>query len=165
MNWIALLVTLIINLFIIYFLKISIHSCLKNILKLLPFILFVIAINLISMDINNSMMVGVKLILVCNSTYIYSQITTITEFSKTISELLVIFKFNKIKNKDIELLLNIAISMMPLIKKEIKQLIESCKEKNMLFNIKNSKYIFSKLFTSILIRTDNINNALKEKGY
>lgn len=165
MNWMILFLVTFFNIIIMYLLKINIFLSIKNIFQVFPFILFVILINLISMNITSSLIIGFKLILVCNSTYIYSKTTSINKFAKTVSSLFKFFKFINIDNKDIELLLSISITMLPSIQSEMKQLIEACKEKDISFSAKNSKYIFSKLLTSILVKTESITYALKEKGY
>ena len=55
--------------------------------------------------------------------------------------------------------------MIPVIKKELKEMKEACKAKNIKLNIKNTKIILSKLLISLFRRTNELDEALIEKGY
>lgn len=58
----------------------------------------------------------------------------------------------------------ISLSMVPILKKEIKEIIDICKNKNIDINVRNIKIILSKIFLSIIIRVNQIDEALIEKG-
>lgn len=59
----------------------------------------------------------------------------------------------------------ISLSMIPIFKKELIEVKEACKAKNIKFNIKNTKNILLKLFLNLLIRVNQIEEALIAKGY
>lgn len=113
----------------------------------------------------NSFYVGLKLLIVCNATVIYSYSTSISEVSKIIKNLCTPLKIFKINPKDIELLVSISLSMLPILRKELNEVKDACKAKNISFNVKNSKYILSKLLLSIIRKTNYIEEALISKGY
>lgn len=54
--------------------------------------------------------------------------------------------------------------MIPVIKRELKEMKEACKAKNIKLNIKNMKIILSKLFISLFKRVNELDEALLEKG-
>ena len=67
----------VINLMIIFFSKINIKHILNSTLNILPFVIFTFIINLILDDFENSIWIGIKLLIVCNITIIYSNTTDI----------------------------------------------------------------------------------------
>ena len=54
--------------------------------------------------------------------------------------------------------------MIPVIKRELKEMKEACNAKNIKLNIKNTKIILSKLLISLFKRVNEIDEALLEKG-
>ena len=55
--------------------------------------------------------------------------------------------------------------MIPVLKKEYREVKEACKAKNINFNIKNMKIILSKILLSTIKRINEIDESLVEKGY
>ena len=62
-------------------------------------------------------------------------------------------------------MVSIALSMIPVLKKEYREVKEACKAKNINFNIKNMKIILSKILLSTIKRINEIDESLVEKGY
>ena len=54
--------------------------------------------------------------------------------------------------------------MIPVIKRELKEMKEACKAKNINLDIKNMKIILSKLLISLFRRANELDEALLEKG-
>lgn len=77
----VLILPLLLNLIIIFALKIELRKIIKGMLKVLPFVIFTFLINCILDEYIKAMYIGIKLLIVCNITYIYSNITTITRNS------------------------------------------------------------------------------------
>lgn len=69
---------LLINTLIIILLKINIKSIVDSILKVIPFVLFTFIINCFMDNVQNAFWIGLKLIIVCYITVIYSKTTTVT---------------------------------------------------------------------------------------
>lgn len=74
-------------------------------------------------------------------------------------------KIFKIDIKEIGLLVSISLSILPILKKEIYEVRDACKAKNIPFNIKNSKYILSKYFISLLRKVNEMEESLISRGY
>lgn len=74
-------------------------------------------------------------------------------------------KIFKINPEEIGLLVSISLSMLPILKKELYEVKDACKAKNISFNLKNSKYILSKYFISLLKKVNQIEESLASKGY
>ena len=74
-------------------------------------------------------------------------------------------KLIKVNPDDIELLVCISLSMLPILKSEYLQLKDACDAKGMDMNVKNMKPIFTKWMISIMKRVNEIEESVIEKGY
>lgn len=59
----------------------------------------------------------------------------------------------------------ISLSMISILTRELHEVKDACKAKNMDMNVKNTKNILSKIFLSLIRRVNQIEEALIEKGY
>ncbi len=71
----------------------------------------------------------------------------------------------KINVKEIGLLVSISLSILPILKKEVYEVKDACRAKNISFNIKNSKYILSKYFITLLRKVNEMEESLISRGY
>ena len=71
----------------------------------------------------------------------------------------------KINTDDIKILVCISLSMIPILKKDLYEIKEACKAKNINFTIQNIKYILLKFCVSIMKRVNELEEALIAKGY
>lgn len=168
-NYIAIASIAIFNLLLMIIIKINIRSSINNIVKLLPFILFTVVVNILFADLQFAILIGVRLILVCNLSYIFSKTITYTEFGEVIEKLMYPFKIFGINPKEIGFVITIALSFMPIMKSEFGQIRNVLKVKGIRptkFNIlKNLSLIFKPFFISILQRLNEVEMSLKAKGW
>lgn len=164
-NSFFLLCPLSINIVLWIVTKSSIKKTVRNLLKIFPFALLTFVINCWLDSYINALWMAAKLLLVCNITFIYSQTTTIAQVAKTVKKLCTPLKLFKINPEIIEVLVAIALSTLPIMKREYLELREACKAKNIPINLKNSKIVLSRLLISYLKRVNEIDEALIEKGY
>lgn len=73
---------IIINLFLMILIRKHFKYVINNTFKILPFIIFTFIINCLIDNIINALWIGIKLIIVCNATIIYSSTTNVTRNSK-----------------------------------------------------------------------------------
>lgn len=59
----------------------------------------------------------------------------------------------------------ISLSVIPILKKDLYELKEACKSKNITFNVKNMKIILARYFLSLISRVNEIEESLIAKGY
>ena len=85
--------------------------------------------------------------------------------AKTIKLLCSPLKIFNINTEEIEVLVCICLSMIPILKREYLDVKDACRAKNINMNIKNVKIILSKLLMSFIKRVNEIDEALVEKGY
>lgn len=168
-NYILLTLILFINISLMIISKININKAIKNLIKLMPFILFTVVINIIFVDLEFAILIGVRLILVCNISYIFSKTISYTEFGEVIEKLLFPLKIFKVNPKEIGIIITIALSFMPILKDELLQIKNSLKAKGMNMTninlIKNANLIFKPFFVSVLQRINEVEMSLRAKGY
>lgn len=168
-NYIILASIAVLNVILMIIIKINMKSAINNLVKLLPFILFTAVVNILFADLQFATLIGVRLILVCNVSYIFSKTITYTEFGEVIEKLMYPFKVFGINPKEIGLVITIALSFMPIMKSEFGQIRNVLKVKGIRptnFNIlKNLSLIFKPFFISILQRLNEVEMSLKAKGW
>lgn len=160
-----ILIFILINFLIIIFKKLKLKKVIIKSIHILPFIIFTFIINCILDDYVNAFFIGIKLLLVCNTTIIYSEITTISNIAQAIQYLCFPLNFFKINTEDIRIMVYISLAMLPILKKELYELKEACIAKNIRFNIRNMKIILGKFFLSLIFRVNKVEEALIAKGY
>lgn len=161
----VILFFIIINLFLMLAKFKNINKIIYNTSKILPFVLFTFIINIFLDSFLYAFWTSMKLLIVCNATFIYSSTVSILEIADTIKLLCTPLKLLKINTEDIKILVCISLAIIPIIQKELLEIKEACKAKNMKFNINNMKFILSKAFLSLIKRVNNIEEALIAKGY
>lgn len=168
-NNIALIGALIINIILILIYKISLKKLLNNLSKISIFVLITALINVFVVDINYAIIIGIKLILVCSITYIFSTTLSYMEFATVIETLAYPLKLIGLNPKDIGLLITIALSFIPILKEELSRIKYVLLVKGFKINtiniLKNTNIIFKPLFVSIMERINEIEYSLKSKGY
>ena len=157
------------NIILMLILKINLKNAMNNLIKLLPFILFTVVINMIFADLEFSILIGVRLILVCNLSYIFSKTISYIEFAEVIEKIVYPLKIFSINPKEIGLVVTIALSFVPIMKNEFSQIRNVLKVKGIKptnFNLlKNLGLVFKPFFISVLQRLNEIEMSLKAKGY
>ena len=133
--------------------------------KIFPFIIFTFLINCILDSFLNAVWVSIKLVIVCNITFIYSSTIKIIEFAEVIQFLCMPLKIFKVNTDEIKIMVCISLSMIPILKKELLEIKDACIAKNITFNIRNSKYILGVFFLNIMKRVNQIEETLIAKGY
>lgn len=168
-NYIALSIIAILNIMLMILFKVPKLKALKNIYFLSFFIIFTAIINFLVSDINTAILIAVRLILVCNFTYTFRTIFSPMELAKAIEILLFPLKIFGINPKDISLIINIALTFIPILSNEFTQIKYALKSRGIemsgINKIKSIKYMMKPLLYGILRRTNEVEYALKSKGY
>lgn len=159
----------VINTILILTFKINLKKVIIFLIKLLPFIIFTAAINVVVGDINLGILIGLRLILVCNITYIYAERQTAGKLQIAIEKILIPLKVFKINPRDISIMISISIAFIPIIKKEIENLKYSLISKGFQINLKNiitrPNCILMPLIVGIIKKTAEIEQSMMSKGY
>lgn len=157
------------NILLMTFAKVNIKKAIVNLFKLLPFILITSLINFLVVDLKSAILITVRLIIVCNISYIFSKTITYLEFANVIEKIFYPLRIFKIDPKDVGLIVTVALSFMPIMKDELLQMKNNLKVKGIRLTkinlIKNMGLIFKPFFVSVLQRINEIEMSLKAKGY
>ncbi len=168
-NYIVLGIITIINAILIVILKLNFKDVIKKLLKLFVFIGFTIIINIIVESIDYAILIAIKLLLICNITYIFSKTITYMEFAEVIEKIFYPLKIFKIDSKNVGLIICISIAFIPILQKELEELKNALKIKGFKINLinilKNINIISKPFFISILRKVNELENSLAIKGY
>lgn len=168
-NYYLLMAIVCVNMGIIILRKISLKGALKNIAGIGIFILFTVVINLFLMGIQDAILVGIRLAIVCNGTYIFTKLLSTLEIAEAIQNLLLPLNLLKINTQNIGIIISIAMAFIPILTKELNNITYSLKAKG--FNtkmsniIRNSNLIMKPLFIAILKKVNEVEYALKAKAF
>ncbi len=148
---------------------ISIKEATKTLIHLMPFILFTVLIDVFVMEFVEAIQIGIRLILVCHMTYLFSKTTTTMQIAKAVKNLLYPLKWFGINIDNIGIMVSLAITFIPIIKQEIEFIRYSLIAKGFDMRVKNQikhiNYIMAPLFYSLLRKVKELEEALKAKGY
>lgn len=168
-NYLVLAIIAILNIILMILFKVPKLKALKNIYYLSFFIMFTAVINFLVDNINSALLIAVRLILVCNFTYTFKTIFSPMELAKAIETLCFPLKIFGINPKDISLIINIALTFIPILSNEFMQIKYALKSRGVAMSginkVKSIKYMMKPLLYGILRRTNEVEYALKAKGY
>lgn len=119
-NYYILEAYLIINTLLMLILKVKIKNATRNLWNLLPFIIFTSVINIWLADIKYAVLIAIKLLIVCNTTYIFTRVLNSTELANAVEKLFYPLRILKINPKDISLIICICIAFIPILSRELR---------------------------------------------
>ena len=158
-------IAFIINIVLLIACRLSIKKVLLNILNLMPFIVFTAILNLLFSNTTEMFLIALKLIIVCNITFIYKNHFGISSIIETIKKIFSPFKFIGISSNDLSLIINIAFISIPIFLKEIKDIQNSLISKGIKkYSISNIKYLSKLILISLFKKTNDFELSLKAKG-
>ena len=168
-NYYVIGIITVLNIMLMIFFKVNFKNAIIVILKFLPFIFFTSIINIIISGLEYGMLIAIRLILVCNMTYIFSKKMTPNKLQYVMETILKPLKIFKIDSKEIGIIVCIGIAFIPIIQKEIQELKYALKAKG--FNpkfvniLRKPTYILTPLLASIFKRVNEVEYSLVSKGY
>ena len=133
-------------------------------LKIVPIVLFTMIFNWWLDSLTAALWIGLKLLIVCNATMIYSASTTIHSVAILISKICSPLKYLGIKAEEVKLLVAISLMMIPILRKDIRELREAFKAKSASWNLSTVKMVLQKLGWTIIIQVNQLEEALLAKG-
>lgn len=164
-NNILLLLIVLINVVITINSAIKIKVINKDMKTFLPIVLFTFVINSLTINIKLGIKISLKLLLICNTTCIFSKNMRYIELADAIEKLFYPIKLINMNPKDVSLVVCIALNFIPILKDEIYQMKNALKSKGYKINLKNSRLLYKMFFNALIRRINDIENALKAKAY
>lgn len=165
-NWIAFLGFICINLMLILAFKLSFRRVFVNLYKVTPIILITFIFNLLFGYLEEAILISIRLYIVCNMTFIFTYKMGTTNILIALENLFLPLKIFGISPTDLSLMINIAITFIPVIFRELEQTSLALKNKGLKsYSISSMKYTFKLLIISIFKKTNEIEFTLKSKNY
>lgn len=164
-NWIVLGTLCLINIILGLLFKIDFRKMIHNFLILSPFIIFTVVINIIFESVYFGILIGARLIICYQITYVFSKMFTIMEFAETTQKLFSPLKIFKVNTKNIGMIVSIALCMVPVFKNEMHDLIRAMKAKGQSLKVNNIGILMKPVLISTLRKTSQMESALIAKGY
>lgn len=150
-------------------LNINLKQAIKNILSISVFIVFTMLINLLVGTIEEAVLIGIRLVIICNATYIFSKTMTILRIAKVIETLVSPLKLLKVNPESIGLMISIGMAFVPIIRQEMIQIKYALKAKGFdtrfFCLVTNMNLIMAPLFISLLRKVNEIEYTLRSKAY
>ncbi len=137
----------------------------RKTLSIIPFILFVAVFNWLLDSYITAIWVGLKLLIVCNTAAIYASTTSITKVARTIARLCAPLRRFGINQDDIVVLISLAFMMIPVFRRELRDLRHACLAKGLPWNFTTARVMLQRLCYSTLRRVNQIEESLDAKGY
>lgn len=164
-NLIFEIIILLINFIIMISFKVSLRKAFTNLLFLMPFILITGIFNLFFGNLYESFFITFKLILVCNITYIFKVTVGTTNIIKAIETLFFPLKLFGISPTNISLIINVSLTFIPNLIRDLNEIKNTLKSKSCINLFEKNTYTFKILLTSIFKKTNDLELALKAKGF
>lgn len=158
-HMISLLSVLLINFVVSFFARTNHRLLNRRMLLISPFALLTFACNLI-LDGSTAFFILTKLLLSCQITLIYSQTLTTLSFAKVVSSLFAPLHLQK----DIELIIVLTLSFLPILKPHLRELQAAAVAKNFKINPKHARHLLFRFISQTLRDIDNIDATLISKG-
>lgn len=162
-------IVLLLNLIISLIIKIPFKKHFKIIKKNLTFMMFIIICNLFFNNIYLALLVGIRLFLVIDYTYIMGYYFDSTKIRIAFKYLLYPLKLFKINIDNLTLVIAISLSFIPILSDEVHMIKLSLHSKGFEFNLKNvstKPYIYLITFLNNLFdRLDELDKSLNTKAY
>lgn len=160
-NWYLLLVLAIIEL--------TLASFNRFLFKNLGFVLIVMLFNLIYADLEMTLLFGMRLFLAIEATYIISHWLSPAEFAHGLCLILSPLKLFHVNLREIELMITIALTFIPILAHESIIIKQSLRAKGFAFSIKNlftrpQVYVMAYI-NGVFDRVEAVELALRAKGY
>ena len=164
-NYEILFIYILINFIISKVINTKFLGFLDNIKVIAILVIFTTIINMIFGSVEEGIVLGVRILIAYNITYIFSTTFNILELSQTIENMLKPLYIFKIDIKNVGLIISISLCMIPILKDELEQTKNSLKSKGYKFKITNLNLYIKPVIISIIKRTDELEKTLIVKGY
>lgn len=165
-NWIAILGFIFMNLLLILALKVPFKRVLNNLYKFTFVVAITFIFNILFGYFKDAILISIRLYIVCNISFIFTYKMGYTNILLALEKLFTPLKLFGISPTDLSLMINIAITFIPIFLKELEQITLSMQNKGVKkYSFTHIKYTFKILLTSIFKKTNDIELTLKSKNY
>lgn len=160
-----LLIFFLIPIVIIAISRPNLQLAFRRFLAFLPFIFLTFFFNFWLDSPTSAIWLTVKLALVCLLTILYSLTTTTLAFAHLVQQLLSPLQKFGLESDDIAVLICVSLAMMPIFQREVRELQNACRAKELPLNFRNTKAVLSRFCLNLFARADQLEQALLAKNY
>lgn len=154
------------NILLMLIFKTPIKKAFYNLYKYSFIVFLTFIFNILFGYFKEAFMISFKLILVCNICFIFSYKMGFSNIILALEKLFTPLKIFKINPKDITLMINLALTSIPIFIRNISQTLTSMEAKGLKrYSLKSLKYTCKLLMFSVFKKTNDIELTLKVKNY
>lgn len=144
--------------------RIKLVKVLQGIVRIAPFILLTFGFNVLLDSLQPAVFITSKLLIVCCMTLTYSQTLSVLEFARTISNFLSPLRGFGLNADEVCLVICLAMSMIPILRREIIEIKYAMRAKGMNLNMRNTYYAVTRSLIRSIKRVDELDLALRARG-
>ncbi len=144
--------------------RINLYRVLNSIVKISPFMLLTFVFNVWLADFEVAVFISLKLLLVCYTTFAYAQTLSVLSFARTIAKILSPLRAVNLDANEITLIIALALSLIPIIRKELMEVKCAIRAKGMTINLSTARIVVIYALTRSFRRIDELDMALRAKG-
>lgn len=137
----------------------------RRILRTLPFVAFVVLCNGLLDTWLTAAWIGAKLVVVCISSMTYISVTSGSEITRTITNLLRPFRKFGLEPDDVYLLVTICFALLPILRRTLRETRDACRAKGLSWNFRTAKAVLLRISELMLLRVNQLEQALIAKGW
>lgn len=164
-SYVLLIGVFFINVFLMVKVNVSLKKALYNLFEIGIFIAFVVLINILFTSVGDGILVGVRLLLVCNITYTFSKTMSPMEMSLVLEKILSKISITRENSRDIGIIICISLAFIPIFKNEITEVLTSMKSKCIKVKLSNLNLIMEPILINTLRKINDMEMSLKAKAY
>ena len=169
-NWLILGLMFAFNIAIVILTKTKPKQMLNVLYKISPFILISFTLNIFLTNIHTATLIMTRILISFSFVYPYRKTITPMGLAKAVETICCPFKIFGFNPKDVALIVNISVTFVPILARELEQINISLKSKCIqVYGItkahKKLQYILTPWLYSTFERTSSLEMALKSKGY
>lgn len=163
-NFWPLLIILLINLTFMLIAHVDLRRFCRRFVKFLPFVILTLILNFFLDTFQNALLVTLKLLLVCQITLTFASFVSTNDLATIVSQLFSPLKVIGIQPDDIKMLIVIALSILPLLQRDLRELKFACRAKNLPWNLATIKLFLSRFLELTFARMSQIEDSLISKA-
>jgi energy-coupling factor transport system permease protein len=163
-SYILLSIILVTNILMLFIFHVNIRKLIRTVFSLIFILLFTGIFNALLSSVENAILVDTKLILAFMFVYSYKKILSPIEIGDALEKLFLPLKLVGVNPKDISLIVNIAITFVPILTNELMQIRYALKSKGYT-SLKARCLAIKILLYNVLKKTVRLEWGLKSKGY
>lgn len=144
--------------------RIRLTKVAQKIIRIVPFILLTFVLNVWLDSLEIAVFIVLKLLIACWITLAYSQTLSSLELARIVSDSLSPLHKLGFDTYGVYLIICLALSITPILRREVTETKYAMRAKNMNLNIRNLYCITTYLLTRLIKRVDELDLSLRSKG-